>query len=136
MTARNLRLDKDATGGAPAGFVGMFNASSCPAGWITANGSNSTADARGRALRGLDLSAGRDPTGSTLAQGETNAVGPLTLSSSMANGNGFGVQAGSSVYAYFSTGTALAFPSITTTCSNCTTETRMDSVVLLACQKL
>ncbi|MDD2870472.1 MAG: hypothetical protein PHS49_00650 [Candidatus Gracilibacteria bacterium] len=50
----------------PAGAVMAFNLSSCPTGWIAANGSNSTPDLRGEFIRGLDGGRGVD-SGRTLS---------------------------------------------------------------------
>jgi len=44
----------------PTGFVGAFNLSACPTGWIAANGSNGTPDLRGEFIRGLDSGRGVD----------------------------------------------------------------------------
>ncbi|MBE7438405.1 MAG: phage tail protein [Spirochaetales bacterium] len=52
---------------APPGLVAAFMLTSCPSGWIAADGSNGTPDLRGRFMRGLDDmgtgAAGNDPDG-------------------------------------------------------------------------
>jgi hypothetical protein len=49
-------------GSTPAGFIGAFNLTDCPSGWIHANGSAGTPDLRGMFIRGLDDgSVGNDP---------------------------------------------------------------------------
>ncbi|MFA5917712.1 MAG: hypothetical protein WC850_05765 [Candidatus Gracilibacteria bacterium] len=40
-------------GGVPSGFIGSFYLSSCPTGWILADGTNSTPDMRGAFVRGM-----------------------------------------------------------------------------------
>ena len=47
----------------PSGAVMYFNLSSCPAGWVLADGTNGTNDLRGAFLRSLDLGKGRDELG-------------------------------------------------------------------------
>ena len=117
--------------GVPSHAVMAFNLASCPTGWVAANGSGGTADARGRAVRGLDSGAGRDPTGTGLAGGENSAVGPITLSVSPASvyvSGGGGLGSGGTAY--------VSQQGTSATCTNCATETRMDNVVLLYCEKL
>jgi len=52
---------------APEGFIGAFYLTTCPDGWIAADGTNSTPDLRGRFVRGRDDAgtgaAGIDPGG-------------------------------------------------------------------------
>lgn len=45
----------------PAGAVVAFKLAACPAGWIAADGTASTADMRGNFVRGLDTSGAVDP---------------------------------------------------------------------------
>ncbi len=105
-------------------------------GAATANGSNGTVDVRGTVLRAEDLSAGKDTSGATLGTYEADKVGPLTL----ASGAGGAVGGSSSAQTANSPGFTIPIGaisiSISTTCSNCFTETRAKSTVLLPCQKL
>ena len=45
----------------PTGAILAFNLSTCPTGWIAADGTNSTPDLRGEFVRGLDNNRGIDP---------------------------------------------------------------------------
>ena len=44
------------------GQYAFFNATTCPAGWIAANGTNGTVDLRGEFIRGWDNGRGADPS--------------------------------------------------------------------------
>ena len=55
-----------------SGLYGFFNASTCPTGWIAADGTSSTVDLRGYFIRGWDNGAGHD-SGRTLASLQTSA---------------------------------------------------------------
>lgn len=46
--------------GGARGMYGYFNSTSCPSGWVLANGSNGTVDLRGSFIRSLDMGAGKD----------------------------------------------------------------------------
>ncbi|MDD2870471.1 MAG: hypothetical protein PHS49_00645 [Candidatus Gracilibacteria bacterium] len=64
----------------PAGAVMAFNLSSCPSGWIEANGGSGTPDLRGEFIRGLDNGRGVD-SGRTLNSWQapsilTASIGP------------------------------------------------------------
>ncbi len=50
-----------ALGGNPSGMIAPFYLASCPAGWVLADGTNSTPDLRGAFVRGLDSGKGYDP---------------------------------------------------------------------------
>ena len=56
----------------PAGTIAAFNGSTCPAGWVKANGTNGTPDLRGEFIRGLDDGRGID-TGRVLASAQAGA---------------------------------------------------------------
>ena len=47
-------------GSSPTGMIAYFTSSSCPAGWIAANGISGTIDLRGEFIRGLDSGRGID----------------------------------------------------------------------------
>lgn len=47
-------------GSSPAGMIAPFYSSTCPAGWVPANGANGTPDLRGEFIRGLDSGRGVD----------------------------------------------------------------------------
>jgi len=47
--------------GTPSGTYAFFATSSCPDGWVVANGTDGTLDLRGEFIRGWDQGAGRDP---------------------------------------------------------------------------
>lgn len=54
----------------PSGAIMPFYLSSCPTGWMLADGTNGTPDLRGAFIRGLgDLANSRDPEGSSRALG-------------------------------------------------------------------
>lgn len=53
-----------------------FNLSSCPSGWITADGTNGTPDLRGEFIRGLDSGRGVD-SGRTLGSSQGQGVQSL-----------------------------------------------------------
>ncbi|MFA5917710.1 MAG: hypothetical protein WC850_05755, partial [Candidatus Gracilibacteria bacterium] len=63
-TATNATNATNATtagNGVPTGAIMPFNLSSCPTGWIAANGASGTPDLRGEFIRGLDSGRGVDP---------------------------------------------------------------------------
>lgn len=49
----------------PIGAVVAFNTTTCPTGWVAADGSGASIDLRGEFIRGLDSGRGTD-TGRTL----------------------------------------------------------------------
>ena len=59
--------------GVPSGMVAYFQAASCPAGWIAANGASGTVDVRGAFIRGLDNGRGLDPNWATRTLGSYQA---------------------------------------------------------------
>lgn len=139
----------------PTGMVSWFNLASCPTGWVVANGTAS-ADVRGRYIRDLDQGAGRDTSGTGLAGAYTAANGPITATTA---GTGTGTISGVTGTVVVSTSSAAVQPgsgsltfapnlgtspvtgtaAVTTTgvaaCTNCGSQTVVDTVVLLACQK-
>ncbi|MGC8728270.1 MAG: hypothetical protein ACP5SD_03270 [Elusimicrobiales bacterium] len=56
----------------PQGMIAAFYLSSCPDGWVLANGTNSTPDLRGVFIRGLDMGRGFD-SGRTLGSLQQDA---------------------------------------------------------------
>ena len=89
--------------GVPSGMVAYFQQTSCPAGWIAANGASGTVDVRGAFIRGLDNGRHLDPDWATRALGsyQTDAGRNIT--------GGFGTVR--TAYIYASTG---AFAASTT----------------------
>ena len=59
--------------GVPSGMVAYFQQTSCPAGWIAANGASGTVDVRGAFIRGLDNGRHLDPDWATRALGSYQA---------------------------------------------------------------
>ena len=59
--------------GVPAGMVAYFQQTSCPAGWIAANGASGTVDVRGAFIRGLDNGRHLDPDWATRVLGSYQA---------------------------------------------------------------
>lgn len=66
---------KDAPDALPPGLVSAFYSSTCPSGWIEANGQNSTPDLRGVFIRGMNGGdSGLDPDGNrTLGNYQTDS---------------------------------------------------------------
>lgn len=146
----------------PSGMVSWFNLAGCPSGWVLANGTGATADARGRYIRDLDQGTGRDPSGTPLAGAYSAANGPITATVAT-TGTGSGSISGVTGTVVVTATTAIGAvgaatnwvtsttsgtspvsgtASVTTTstgsatCTNCGAQTVPDTVVLLACQKL
>lgn len=123
----------------PTGTVGAFNLGSCPTGWVAADGSGGTVDARGVAVRGLDNGRGLDPA-RTLASYQADQVQDhnhwvgydLGASAMRTTKAGGGAE-------YQTTGGASVIGSQSSTgpmaTGNAGTETRMKNVALLMCQK-
>jgi hypothetical protein len=101
--ASNLLSQVFAVGpvGLPIGAVVYMNAQTCPPGYQVADGSNSTADARGLFIRGLDAANALDagpPTPRTLASYENTMIQdhthaqtyPTVLATLAAGGGGVG----------------------------------------------
>ncbi|MDD4151369.1 MAG: hypothetical protein PHR68_02030 [Candidatus Gracilibacteria bacterium] len=65
-TINTIGTKVDTLSNVPTGAIMAFNLSTCPDGWIAANGSNGTPDLRGEFIRGLDSGRGVD-TGRSLA---------------------------------------------------------------------
>lgn len=121
----------------PSTEIGMFYASSCPTGWLAANGSSSTVDMRGYFPRALDAGAGRDPNSPSVGTAEAEAVQALSLSFTT---NAF---VGTSTYNSVPAGGGTSVPSTNPynlvgniSISGTGNETRPITKVLLACQKL
>ncbi len=60
-------------GGIPVGAIMAFDLTACPDGWVTADGTAGTIDARGVFLRGLDKGANKDVDGLNRAVGSYQA---------------------------------------------------------------
>ena len=88
--------------GVPSGMVAYFQQTSCPAGWIAANGASGTVDVRGAFIRGLDNGRGLDPNWATRTLGsyQTDAGRNITgsLGSFRTAYAGFGDGAFSPIY--------------------------------------
>lgn len=133
-TSFELESSHDTT---PTNEIGYFARSSCPPGWLAANGSSSTIDMRGVFPRGQDNGRGQDPNG-TVAIGtfESEAVQTLgiSLSPSFTAGQSIaGAAAGSAQYPCCNGVTISSGDFSVTGTGN---ETRPKTTVLLACQKL
>lgn len=123
--------------GVPSGAVIIWNGAKCPTGYQTADGTNSTADARGVYIRGLDSGAGVDP-GRTLGSYQADMFiqhshGSPALVQFLTSDPGS--NAGSSAYI----GTyATTTPNTTgeVTGSPGATETRPPTTVVLYCEKM
>ena len=115
----------------PSGAVLAFFLQSCPAGWVTADGTNGTVDARGNAIRGLDLGVGRDPgrTIGSLQADQMQTFGvttPVPTGQTTEGGGSGGPKA---------TPTTTAVAGTITGSPRLGAETRMKNVALLYCQK-
>lgn len=122
----------------PSTAVVAFNASACPAGWIAANGSSGTVDARGVVIRGQDNGRGANPSG-TVAIGtyQADALQTFTVNTPINYGffNGGG-GVGDDVF-FIGGPSSVALQSTPPQGGvNLSTETRMRNVTLLYCQKL
>ena len=113
--------------GVPSGAVEAFYLSSCPSGWLPANGSSGTINMVGYFIRGLDTGGVVDPTARTLGSVEGHMFQDhthTTISTSL-------LAAGIGTLAYptgsTNTGTASS--------GNHGSETRPVNVALLYCQK-
>jgi hypothetical protein len=126
------------TAGVPVGAVMWINATTCPAGWVTANGAAAVPDLRGVFVRGLDTGSGQDP-GRTLGsyQGDSFAqhshgsiIGLSAITTIPQNGL---AGAGSVAPLY-----ALGFSSISSTSNQISGgdyETRPSTIVYRPCYK-
>lgn len=61
ISGATITIGGAAGGLVPSGAVMAFNLSSCPTGWLNANGTAVSLDLRGQFVRGLDQGAGVDP---------------------------------------------------------------------------
>jgi hypothetical protein len=116
------------TSAVPAGAVMAFYLSSCPAGWLPANGSSGTINLVGYFVRGLDTGGVVDPTARTLGSIEAHQLQDHTHT---VPGAAAGTTGGG--------GAAWLNPGPTTTSTptsgNHGSETRPVNVALLYCQK-
>ncbi|MDD5770303.1 MAG: hypothetical protein PHE25_04990 [Candidatus Gracilibacteria bacterium] len=69
----------------PTGFIGTFYLSSCPVGWIPADGTNGTPDLRGEFIRGVDNGRGVD-AGRTLGSFQRGSLVMNTIDKSDTRG--------------------------------------------------
>lgn len=105
-----------------SGLYGFFNASSCPTGWLPADGTSSTVDLRGYFIRGWDNGAGHD-SGRTLASLQTSAnlahthtiTDPGHNHTAGDNGHTHPTSTGALYFGYAGGGTSAAGPSATNT---------------------
>lgn len=111
----------------PSGAVMYFNLSSCPSGWIVADGTNGTPDLRGEFIRGLDNGRGVD-TGRTLGSWEADMLKNHTHSTYSTN---LMPQTNSYSRFYYTVVASLTG----TTGATGGVETRPRNVALLACVK-
>lgn len=115
----------------PSGLVAGFYSSTCPSGWILANGVNSP-DMRGVFMRGRDFGRGQNPDGDQGAGTyQVDALQDHThgLNAAMQAGNGFGFS-GSFGYsgAYYNATNNMVS-------GNVASETRPRNVTLVMCMK-
>jgi len=132
-TLLKAQIDAVSGSGAPTGAVIAVNSITCPPGFIVANGSSGSPDARGVYIRGLDLGAGVDP-GRVLAtfqndQFQTHGHVDYSIVTGLTGSTLIGT--GSIVAINGLTGSATN----TDSSSTALTETRPDTVVLLYCFK-
>lgn len=124
----------ETTGYVPSGAVMSFALTSCPAGWVIADGSGGTANMRGVVARGYDPSNTRDPAGSAQIVGsyETDMLEDHvhSLSGTTITSGGAGSPAGFGFF--FSTPTVYTTNPVT---GSHGAETRVKSTILLYCQK-
>lgn len=73
MSAWQRLVSGPTVSGVPAGAIMPFNLSTCPAGWVKADGQNGTPDLRGEFIRGLDGGRGID-FGRSLASAQTEST--------------------------------------------------------------
>lgn len=120
------------TGGTPPSMVAFFNNSTCPKGWVAADGTNGTVDMRGYFARGLDTGGTVDPA-RTLGSLQQDQLQDHTHTYNNPNTQVNNIQGGgtATVNAGFTAGASTGNPNS----GNHGTETRPKNVALLACQK-
>jgi hypothetical protein len=121
----------------PSGAVMAFALTTCPTGWVSANGTGSTVNMLGAVARGFDPTNTRDPNGSGQSIGSFEAPMFLTHTMTSLTGSGF--------LNFVGTGGSIITGSGTNNVANNSTtgppsvgagnETRAASTILLYCQK-
>jgi hypothetical protein len=119
-----------ANAGVPSGAVEAFYLSSCPSGWLPANGSSGTINMVGYFIRGLDTGAVVDPTARTLGSIEGQQLQDHTHTVPIVS-TGF---TGGTGVSYLGMNNGTTTSSVPTS-GNHGTETRPVNVALLYCQK-
>lgn len=141
VTVPSLTVGGTVSASVPTGAIMAFNLATCPTGWQAADGTNSTVDARGVALRGQDNGAGKNPDG-TVAIGtyQADAMQAFHVSTTVAGNSpapysccgASGNVVGASSTALNSGGPLVAGGGA----ANTAVETRMRNVTVLYCEKL
>lgn len=132
-TTLKSQIDAITGTGAPVGAVIAVNSVSCPPGFIVADGTAGSADARGVFIRGLS-SGGAIDSGralNTFQDDQFETHGHTDFSVVTALTAGISYNSGATQYIEALTGTS----NHTDTTSTSNTETRPDAVVLLYCYK-
>ena len=121
----------------PSGAVMAFALSSCPAGWVNANGAGGTINLVGAVARGYDPTNTRDPNGSAQSIGSFET--PMFLSHTMGP-NGAGnylvfVGSGGSIITGSGTNNVSTVSATGLPSAGSGNETRAASTIVLYCQK-
>lgn len=92
--------------GGESGMYAFFRATSCPTGWVKANGGNGTVDLRGQFVRAWDDGRGLD-SGRGLASSQGDAIRNITGSFTIRQGEGSGYNViGSTSDSFYRSGTS------------------------------
>jgi hypothetical protein len=132
----NWAVTSYSNSGVAPGTVAFFDLSSCPTGWLAANGSSGTVSMVGRFARGLDTAGTVDHVARTLGSTEADTVGPFTATGSTSTvvtsvATSTAAAGGTTGVASNSIGTGNASVSV----SGGSAETAPKNIALLACQK-
>lgn len=119
--------------GVPTGAIMGFNATTCPLGWLAADGTNSTLNMTGVVARGYDPTGARDASGTAVGGFEADWVHSFSVqyefygsSSGVAAGAGFSAPNQASAGAVNATITGIGTTGV---------ETRVKATVVLYCEK-